>query len=75
MNDSYSFKNYVYKYSCSCTIAKRLGDKREDFSCSFDLLYQANDNYIKNKIVEAVPKEYTSISDFDYKFVIATAEE
>lgn len=74
MNDSNGFKNYVYKYTCSCTIAKHLGDKREDFSCEFNLPYQANDNYIKNKIVEAIPIEYTSISDFDFKFIITAGE-
>ena len=74
MNNTNSFKNYVYKYTCSCTIAKRFGDKREDFSCSFDLPYQANDNYIKACIVDKIPTDYTSISDFDYTFVITTGE-
>lgn len=74
MNDSNSFKNYVYKYTCSCSIAKRLGDKREDFSCTFNLPYQANGNYIKACIVDKIPTDYTSVSDFDYTFVITTGE-
>lgn len=74
MNDSNNFKNYVYKYTCSCTIAKRFEDKRENFSCSFDLPYQANDNYIKACIVDKIPTDYTSVSDFDYTFVITTGE-
>lgn len=74
MNNTNNFKNYVYKYTCSCTIAKRFGDKREDFSCSFDLPYQANYNYIKACIVDQIPADYTSVSDFDYTFVITTGE-
>lgn len=74
MNASNDFKNFVYKYTCSCTIAKRLGDKREEFSCEFSLPYQANDNFIKNKIVEQVPMDYTSVSDFDYKMTISLEE-
>ena len=74
MNDSNNFKNYVYKYTCSFTIAKRFEDKRENFSCSFNLPYQANDNYIKACIVDKIPTDYTSISDFDYTFVITTGE-
>ncbi len=57
-----------YRYEFSCSAAEHYTDSdRKVIEGSFDSLYQLTDREVKNKILEAVPVGYVSVSDFDWK--------
>ena len=61
---------YQFTYKFSCTIARHYTETdRKKIEGSFDAYYQLTDQEIKEQIMNYIPLDYPSVSDYNWIIV------